>query len=171
MPGRRDGVVVLEELERFEAFQDLSDQGKALLSQGLVHLKSSRASAVLHKGQPISGAYVVLSGRLRVFTIAANGTEATLYFVNPGEACVLALNCLFSDLLYPAWVQSETTTNIALIPGPVYRKLFESEPSIRNLTIHALSTLIYRLMAELEDVHNACARQRQGRIRCDRRRG
>jgi hypothetical protein len=35
-------------------------------------------------------------GRLRVFTIAPNGTEATLYFLDPGETCVLAINCLFT---------------------------------------------------------------------------
>jgi CRP/FNR family transcriptional regulator len=50
-----------------------------------------------------------------VFTVAPNGTEATLYVIDPGETCVLALNCLFNDLLYPAWVQAETTTTVVLI--------------------------------------------------------
>lgn len=40
-----------------------------------------------------------------------------------------------------------------MIPGPVYRTLFESEPVVQNVTLHALSTLVYRLMAELEQVH------------------
>jgi CRP/FNR family transcriptional regulator len=56
-------------------------------------------------------------------------------------------------LLYPAWVASEARTEVAVIPGPVYRKLFESEPSIQNLTVQALSTLVFRLMGELEQVH------------------
>jgi CRP/FNR family transcriptional regulator len=108
----------------------------------------------------VSGAYLVLSGRLRVFTIAPNGTEATLYFLDPGETCVLAINCLFNDLLYPAWVQAETTAEVAVISGPVYRKLFETEPAIQNLTVQALSALVYRLMAELEQVHGSNHRQR-----------
>ncbi|MEO8155764.1 MAG: Crp/Fnr family transcriptional regulator [Rhizobacter sp.] len=153
-------MALLNELERFDSFQGLGPAGKALLSQGAVRKKSARAAIILHKGQPVSGAYIVLTGRLRVFTIAPNGTEATLYFVDPGESCVLATNCVFNDLLYPAWVQAEVATSIALIPGPVYRKLFESEPSIQNLTVQTLSALVYRLMAELEHLHSSHHKQR-----------
>ena len=88
-----------------------------------------------------------------MFSIAPSGSEATLYSIDPGETCVLALNCLFNDLLYPAWVASESETEVAVIPGTVYRKLFENEPSIQNLTVQALSTLVFRLMGELEQVH------------------
>jgi CRP/FNR family transcriptional regulator, anaerobic regulatory protein len=151
---------VIKQLEVFEAFRGLNATSKRLLTQGVVTKTAKRATAVLHKGQPVSGAYLVLEGRLRVFTIAPNGAEATLYFVDPGEACVLALNCLFNDLLYPAWVQAETTATVVIIPGHVYRKLFETEPSIQNLTVHALSTLVYRLMGELEQIHVSNHKQR-----------
>jgi CRP/FNR family transcriptional regulator len=115
-------------------------------------------------GQRVSGAYVVLAGRLRVFTQTSNGTEATLYFLDPGDACVLSLNCLFNDLLYPAWVHAETSAEIAVIPGPVYRTLFDSEPGIRDLTIKALSGLVYRLMEELQQVHATTHRERLARF-------
>ena len=108
----------------------------------------------------MSGAYVVLSARLRVFALAPNGTEATLYFIEPGETCVLALNCLFTDLHYPAWIQAEPPTTLALIPGAVYRKLFVREVPIQNLTVHALSTLVFRLMSDLELVHSSHHKQR-----------
>lgn len=147
-------------LERFEAFRSLEAGAKRLLSQGLIVRSAHRAATILHRGQPVSGAYVVLEGRLRVFTVAPNGAEATLYFVDPGETCVLALNCLFSDLLYPAWVQAESAATVAMIPGPIYRKLFESEPSIQNLTVQALSMLVYRLMGELEQIHSSNHRER-----------
>ena len=157
---KKTDMAIATGLERFDTFRSLSAQGKALLSQGAVRQRATRATVILHKGQPVSGAYMVLEGRLRVFTIAPNGTEATLYFVDPGETCVLAMNCLFNDLLYPAWVQAESATTVALISGPVYRRLFESEPGIQNLTVHALSTLVYRLMAELEQVHASHHKQR-----------
>jgi len=150
----------LDGLECFEPFHRLSPEGKRLLAQGAVRKECPRAALALHKGQPVSGAYLVLSGRLRVFSLAPNGTEATLYFIEPGETCVLALNCLFNDLLYPAWVQAETATSLALIPGPVYRKLFERETVIQDMTVHALSTLVFRLMSELELVHSSQQRQR-----------
>ena len=151
---------VLDALERHEAFRQLSAEGKTLLARNVVRKTAPGTFAILHKGQPVSGAYLVLEGRLRVFSIAPNGNEATLYFIDPGETCVLALNCLFNDLLYPAWVESQSPVAIALIPGPVYRKLFATEPSIQNLTVHALSTLVYRLMGELEQIHSSHHKQR-----------
>jgi CRP/FNR family transcriptional regulator len=153
-------VADLDAIERFDAFRTLAAASRDLLAHGMVRTRAARSAPLLHKGQPVSGAYLVLGGRLRVFTIAPNGTEATLYFIDPGETCVLALNCLFNDLLYPAWVQAEEDTEVALIPGRVYRKLFETEPAIQDLTVHTLSTLVYRLMAELEQVHACNHRQR-----------
>jgi CRP/FNR family transcriptional regulator, anaerobic regulatory protein len=152
--------VSLDPLDRFEPFRRIGAHGKALLAQRVVRKRLSTHATVLKKGQIVSGAYLVLAGRLRVFTVAPNGTEATLYFIDPGETCVLALNCLFNDHLYPAWVEAETPTTVALIPGPVYRRLFEVEPVIQNLTVQAMSTLVYRLMDELEQVHFSNHKQR-----------
>jgi CRP/FNR family transcriptional regulator len=42
---------------------------------------------------------------------------------------------------------------VAFIPGPIFRQLFEREPSIQDVTVRALSTLVFRLMEELEEVH------------------
>lgn len=147
-------------LDSFAPFAALGEEGAKLIAQTPVHRTARRDEAIVHKGQPVSGAYVVLAGRLRVFTIAPNGTEATLYFIDPGETCVLALNCLFNDLLYPAWVQAEEPSAVAVIPGAVYRRLFETESLIREFTVKTLATLVYRLMAELEQVHSSNHRQR-----------
>ena len=151
---------MLDELLRLEMFAELSPAARTLLKQGVTIQNTPRGISLLHKGQPISGGYVVLRGRLRVFTIAHNGAEATLYFVSPGEACVLTLNCLFNDLLYPAWVQSESAATVAVIPSSIYRKLFETERIFQKLTVNALSSLVFRLVVELEQVHSSNHRQR-----------
>jgi CRP/FNR family transcriptional regulator len=143
----------MSNLHNLPVFRDLSPEGHALLRDGMLRKQVASETAVLHKGSQVSGAYLVTQGRLRVFSIAPSGSEATLYSIDPGETCVLALNCLFQDLLYPAWVTSEAPTEVAVIPGPTYRRLFEREPSIQNLTVHALSTAVFRLMNELEQVH------------------
>lgn len=160
MSRSRTPLAALGSLERFAPFADLGDEARSLLAQGTVVSECSSGQVILHKGQPVAGAYLVLGGRLRVFTITPSGTEATLYFVEAGEACVFALNCIFSDLLYPAWVQAEASTRVAVVPGVVYRRLFESEAAVQQLTVHALSTLVYRLMGELELVHSSSQRQR-----------
>lgn len=140
-------------LDSLGPFRHLSEAGRQLLHRGAVVSRCAQGAPVLHKGASISGAYFVISGQLRVYSLAPDGTEATLYFITPGETCVFALNSLFNDLRYPAWVQAEADTTVALIPGPVFRQLFEREPAIQDVTVRALSTLVFRLMEELEEVH------------------
>lgn len=136
------------------AFHDLSDAGRKLLARGLRYVHCEKGAPILAKGQRISGAYVVITGQLRVFTLSPEGQEATLYLINAGETCVLALNCIFNDLLYPAWVEAGADTRVAVIPGRVFKALFDAEPSIRNMTVQAFSTVVFRLMSELEGIHS-----------------
>ena len=139
-------------LDSLGPFCQLSIGSRRLL-QGAIYKEVAPPSPILHKGDRISGAYFVVSGRLRVYAVAPDGTEATLYFIDPGETCVFALNSLFNDLRYPAWVQAEGATTVAFLPGPLFRELFQKEPSIQDVTVRALSSLVFRLMEELEEVH------------------
>jgi CRP/FNR family transcriptional regulator len=144
----------MDALEQVGPFRKLSEAGRQLLSRGVACKDCAPGGPIIHKGQSVSGAYFVVRGRLRVYSLAPDGTEATLYCIDPGETCVFALNSLFNDLRYPAWVQAEADTTVALIPGAVFRQLFEREPAIQDVTVRALSTLVFRLMEELEEVHS-----------------
>jgi len=74
-----------------------------------------------HQGPESKRVHILLPGdvELRPFRSA----------VAAGVAAVMT-----AHVLYPAWVQAETATTVALIPGAVYRRLFESESAIQNLT-------------------------------------
>jgi len=151
-------VIVVSESKSI--FHQLSAEGRRLLEEGVLSKEFARPTQVIHKGQRVSGAYLVSAGQLRVFTYTPQGSEATLYFIRPGETCVLALNCLFNDLRYPAWVETEPATRVEIIPGPLYRRLFETERAVQDLTVKALSTLVFRLMDELEQIHSCNLDQR-----------
>ena len=56
-----------------------------------------------------------------------------------------------SRLAYPAWVESEGPTEVTVIPGDVYRKLFAAEPAIQNFTFDVLSGRLFELMALIEE--------------------
>jgi CRP/FNR family transcriptional regulator len=146
--------------EALNPLSSLSSSGRQLLERGVQHVRFDQAASVIHKGQQVSGAYLVTEGQLRVFTYTPQGNEATLYFIRPGETCVLALNCLFNDLRYPAWVETDAGTSVDIVPGPLYKKLFESESSVQDLTVKTLSTLVFRLMDELEQIHACTLDQR-----------
>jgi CRP/FNR family transcriptional regulator len=137
------------------AFLNLSDRSQKLLAGGLRYAHYGKGAPILAKGQRVSGAFVVIGGQLRVFTLTPDGQEATLYLINPHETCMLALNCIFNDLRYPAWVEAGSATRVAMIPGAVFRSLFDAEPTIRNMTVQAFSAVVFRLMTELEVLHTS----------------
>ncbi len=144
----------------FSFFRQMTPSGQDILSRGHSRHLFTKGAVPVNKGQSVSGAYFVLSGQLRVFTLSPAGREATLYQIAPGETCVLALNCLFNDLLYPAWVQAEDVSEVAVVGGATYRTLFETEKPIQQLTVKALSTIVFRLMDELEQIHSCRLDQR-----------
>jgi CRP/FNR family transcriptional regulator len=145
---------VMGDLKSLDVFRELSVCGQQMLECGMQLNYFDELKTIINKGNSVSGAYVVVRGRLRVYSISPGGNEATLYFINPGEVCILALNCIFNNLQYPAWVQTEPDTCVGMIPSLTYRTLFQNEPSIQNLTVHALSVLVFRLMEELEEIHS-----------------
>ena len=138
----------------------LSEAGKALFNGRLVKKSVERHEVIIDRGDTVSGAYFVLEGQLRVFIYGPNGREATLYRIQPGDTCVLALNALFNDLLYPAWVEAEEDTIIGILPGIAYRTLFGSEPSVQDLTVRALSSAVFGLMTSLEERASQTVEQR-----------
>ena len=69
LPARRP----VAELGGFKPFSALSDKGRTVLAQGTSCIDCRKGAVILHKGQPVSGAYVVLNGRLRVFTVSPGG--------------------------------------------------------------------------------------------------
>ena len=142
------------EPESFTVFRDLSDHGKTVLKHRLQLKVYPNKTTIVEKGQAVSGAFFVVKGKLRVFTITPDGNEATLYFIKPDEFCVFTLNCIFNNLLYPAWVQTESETLVGVIPAEYYRSLFQREPAIQDITLRAFATIVSRLMSELELIHS-----------------
>jgi CRP/FNR family transcriptional regulator, anaerobic regulatory protein len=141
-------------------YSQLSSTGQKLLDSKTQYVDCKSSDTIIIQGQKASGAYIVLEGQLRVYSVSPKGNQATMYTIDPGETCVLALNCLFNDLVYPAWVDAEVNSKVAIIPGPAFRSLFAYEPSIQDLTVRTLSTLVFRLMDELGDVHGLTHSQR-----------
>lgn len=108
---------------------------------------------VLRPGDPVEGVYLVTGGSLRVYYVTAHGREATLYWVRPGQTCVLALTAAFRRESYPAWVETgEERLRFVLLPGELFRQLFDTEPAFREFVFEVLSGRVFALMTALEDV-------------------
>lgn len=138
----------------------LSEAGGRLLDEQVRWREVPARSPLIAKGDRIGGVYFVGQGALRVFHINVAGRENTLYWVEPGDSCILAMNCVFGEMQYPAWVSAECDTRIAMIPAPVYRQLFERERAVQRFTFDVLSGRIFELMSMLTEAISFGVEQR-----------
>lgn len=119
---------------------------------------------LLTRGEPVAGAYLVMAGSLRVYCVTAEGREATLYHVQTGQTCVLALASALQRESFPAWAESwrEGATFVA-VPGDVLQRLFHQEPAFRDYLVRALSGRVFDLMRTLEETGSAQLEERVAR--------
>lgn len=140
-------------LSTFGFLQDLSPDLRSSLAGDLQTRAVEGRVLLIQQGDLVSGAYLVVEGSLRVYAMNSQGRETTLYTIEPGESCILALNCVFSNIRYPAWVESgREGARFAVIPSAVYRRLHETERSVQRFTFEVLSARIFDLMSTLAGV-------------------
>jgi CRP/FNR family transcriptional regulator len=154
---------------RFPFLARLSKSGRRELDAIVARRIGSRRS-VLRRGDSADGAYLVVGGALRVYYVSAAGREATLYHVEAGGTCVLALASTFAGEPYPAWVQAGPSgAEVVRVPSAVFHRLFDQEGGFREFVLRALSARIFELMCTLEETGSVAVERRVARYLLRRR--
>ncbi len=135
----------------FPTLAGLAPESRGLLERSLQRIACPCGTPLVRRGDLVAGAYLVEKGALRVYYVGPDGREGTLYWVEPGQSCILALNCTFTRLAYPAWVESEGATEVTIVPGEIYRRLFAIDPAVQAFTFEVLSGRLFELMALVEE--------------------
>lgn len=150
-----------KELKSFPQFLSTSPNNIKQLNHSAKGVFFKEGDKVINRGEQVGGIYLVVSGCLRVYTVDTNGNEGTLYDIKSGESCMLATNCVFSRLLYPAWVSaSSPLTKVLVIPSSLFRKIYASEKSVQEFVFSMQSQRIFNLMSILEEALSYSVEQR-----------
>jgi len=141
-----------EDLEKTIPFaRDMQPESRGYLASNISCQTIRPGSDILHPGDLVNGVYLVRSGSLRVYYIDPDGREGTLYWIEPGQSCILALNSLFSEMPYPAWAAADTGgAELLTVSGAVFRELFAKDPAIQSFVFEQLSGRVYSLLHILE---------------------
>ncbi|MEZ5878518.1 MAG: Crp/Fnr family transcriptional regulator [Tepidamorphaceae bacterium] len=138
-------------IDAFAFARDMKPELRARLHAGLSEVSIPAGADILHPGDAVNGVYLVRSGAIRVYYIGPEGREGTLYWIEPGESCILALNSLFTEIPYPAWAAAEENgAEIITVSGPVFRALFAQEPAVQRFLFEQLSGRVFSLLQTLE---------------------
>ncbi len=151
----------MEELTTHYPFlADLTEAGRQTLASHARFQSIDARTPLLTRGDLIEGVFLVTEGALRVFHVHEDGRENTLYWVGAGDFCITALNCMFNGMNYPAWVSTDSPTRVAIVPGSVFRELFDRERAVRDFTVSTMSERIFELISTLADAVSLGVEQR-----------
>lgn len=150
-----------DNLSSFPFLSELTPSGRAELLAATSKVVLPPRTQVIRRGDEVAGVYLVDAGALRVYYVSAEGREGTLYWIDAGQSCVLALNCLFARMAYPAWVETDQSeTRVAVVSGDVYRRLYLTEPALQKFTFATLSTRLFDLMTLMQETASLGLEQR-----------
>jgi CRP/FNR family transcriptional regulator len=141
-----------ELLHRFEAFGHLDEAMKERLRVSAVPLHLKRGQVAFDEGSPCSAFTLITEGCVNVVKAAPTGREILLYRVEPGQTCVLTLNCLLGDLKYPARGVAVSECYGAALPRAMFLEMIDIDPGIRQMVFQSLSARIVELMGLVEEV-------------------
>lgn len=119
----------------------------ALVGQATV--RSYRANTVImEKGDEASALYVVLSGRVRVFSADDKGKEYVLNELGPSD--YLGELALIDDCTRTASVLTLVPSRFLVIPKASFQAFLTSRPSVALQLITALAARVRKLTEEVE---------------------
>ncbi len=132
-------------------FRDLNERGRELLARRIRVATAEPGATLLSPGDSVAGVYFVEAGSVRVHYLDVEGREGTLYRLAPGESCILSLNCVFSEMAYPAWANAEDDgCSLLVLDGATARELVEVDPAFLRALFAQASDRLFRLLGTLE---------------------
>lgn len=111
---------------------------------------------------------MVGSGLLRVYKVGESGREITLYYVKPGQTCLLNISCLMSGMACPATAVVEEPVEAVVFSGKLFRKWVASHEGVRDFVFEILSSRVAHIMALVEEVAFRKMDQRLADYLCER---
>jgi CRP/FNR family transcriptional regulator len=139
-------------LEHFPLLSSIEDSAglRALNEAQLITVPAG--TTVFRIGDQCDNYFLVISGRVRVQQLAANGREIVLYRVQAGESCVLTTSCLMASNNYPAQGITETEVEAVMIPARIFHEALTHSEGFRRFVLEGYGQRITDLLMVIEDL-------------------
>ena len=109
-------------------------------------------TVLFQPGDAVKGYVIVLSGRIGVHLVGANGREILLYDVTPGSSCIQSTLGLLGGEDYTAEALVENEARAVLMPRDLFLNILDSDPGFRQLVFAAFAQHMQSTMHLLERV-------------------
>ncbi|MDH5324127.1 MAG: cyclic nucleotide-binding domain-containing protein [Gammaproteobacteria bacterium] len=144
-------------LESIPIFSSLGDTDLNALSNYAYTQIVPKGTTVVRQGDPGDALYVILSGRVKVYTLDHEGTAVTLRYMQAGDYFgeLSVLDCEQRS----ASVETLETCNLAIIPSGEFGKILNKSPA---MAIQLSLELSRRLRLCTQTLHQLHSRHEAG---------
>ncbi len=143
----------MEYKKYFPFWDKLSDEQKSYLSER-IRIKTFKSGERIHDASDCLGFLVVVSGRLRAYTIFEEGKELTLYRLLEYDACLFSASCAINSLSFDVMVYAETDAEAVYIPSDVYKRLLNESLVVANYTNELMASRLSDIMQVMDQIVN-----------------
>lgn len=137
-------------LQKTFLFQELDGDEFAALAAITQFRRVDAGQMLFFEGDPATGFFVLLSGRVRIYKSAPDGKEFTLHQITPGQ--MFAEAAIFRGKTFPANAVAGEDSEVAFIPKDQFVQLITRYPAISLKIIASLSRWLREFTVKLEDL-------------------
>ncbi|WP_163709799.1 Crp/Fnr family transcriptional regulator [Mangrovibacterium lignilyticum] len=107
---------------------------------------------ILREGQYIKSFPIVLEGNIRIVRNDSEGRELLLYFLNPGEACSMALTCCVGEQQSNINAYAEQQSTIIRIPSDLLDHWMIKYPSWKTYIMYSYRKRFDELLETIDAI-------------------
>lgn len=138
--GRSDRANLVRTLADGPLLRGLSADALEQVADRATEKRVAAGETLFREGEPATALYLVVSGRIKLTQVSADGHEVILRFVGPGDA--VAALALFEDTAYPLTASAVSESVLLAWHRDVVQELFQRHPP---LAVNAMRLLSKRL--------------------------
>lgn len=150
---------LIHQIARLPLFQGLDRRHYEDLAMILVDQIFKRGEDIFYEDDEATGFYVVVSGRVKIFKLSADGKEQILHIFGPGEP--IGEVAVFAGKRFPANAQAVEETRAFFFPRAQFVELIRKDPS---LALNMLAVLSQRLRRFSVLIENLSLKEVPGRL-------
>lgn len=145
-------------MREIPAFAKLGEASVRFLAGGSLLRNAARGQLLCDKGKPPPGVQCVLSGRVKLGVLSAQGSERVIDILLPGR--IFGLAAILLDAPCPVFAEALAPARILVIGRERIQTAIIHWPEIGEILLKLMSADVHRLVHDLEACCLMSARQR-----------
>lgn len=133
----------------FPFFEDVSTDSTDSL---FVRKTIPNGTVVFDEGDPCGGVVFVLNGSIEVSKVGSTGRKVILYRLAGGDACILTIASVLSNISYPATATVEKDAEVILLPVQQFKRLMATNDGLQQYIYKLISTRLLEVITLIDDI-------------------